>query len=120
MRLHYETAMIEPDITAVRLVGRLVTRLEGNALDAVVHELVSRGHRKIIFDLCGIEEFSSMACQLLLQCWSTVRKGGGDLLLATANPRVIRLCRIARLDSMLPFYRTVAAASQRFDLARGA
>ena len=120
MRLHYQTAMIEPDITVVRLIGRLITLREGRALEVVVTELVGRRDRKLIFDLCGIEEFGSMACGFLLACWSVARNAGGDLRLATANPRVIRLCRVAELDTMLPFYRTVTAASQRFELAKGA
>ena len=120
MRLKYEVARIEPDITVVQLVGRLVTRLEGHALEAVVRELVSRGHKKVIFDLCGIEEFGGMACRFLMECQSTVRQGGGDLRLATANPRVIRLCNVALFDAMLPIYRTVAAAAERFELAKGA
>lgn len=120
MRLHYETAIIEPDITVVRLIGRLITLREGRALEVVVNELVARGDKKLIFDLCGIEEFGSMACGFLMHCWFTARNAGGDLRLATANPRVIRLCRVAQLHTMLPFYRTIAAASQRFELARDA
>jgi anti-anti-sigma factor len=118
VRLQYETARIDPDITVVRLIGRLVTRLEGRALEVLVRELVSRGQQKIVLDLCGIDEFGNMACRCLVHCSSTVREAGGELCLATANPKVARLCRISRLDTMLPFYRTVAAAS-RFELSKG-
>lgn len=90
-----------------------ITRLE-------VLILVSGGDWKFIFDLCGIEETGSAAYGFLMECWSAAREAGEDLRLATANPRVIRLCRIVRLDAVLPFYRRVAATSRRFDLARGA
>jgi anti-sigma B factor antagonist len=120
VRLQVETARIEPDITVVRLIGRLITRLEGHALEALVQELLSRGEKKLIFDLCGIEEIVSGACPFLMQCSFTARQAGGDLRLATANPRVIRLCGITRLDTMLPLYRTVASASEHFELTKSA
>ena len=120
MRLQVQTARIEPDVTAVRLIGRLITRVEGFALEVLVQQLVARGEKKIILDLCGIEEIGSSACQFLMQCYFTTREAGGDLRLATANPRVIQLCRIVRLDAMLPLYRTVTAASEHFELAKGA
>jgi anti-sigma B factor antagonist len=120
VRLQVQTAKIEPDVTIVRLIGRLITLVEGRALEALVQELVSRGEKKLIFDLCGIEEIGSSACRFLMQCYFTTREAGGELRLASANPKVSRLCRISRLDTMLPFYRTVAAASKRFDLVKGA
>ena len=120
MRLQVQTARIEPDVTVVRLIGRLITRVEGQALEVLVQELLSRGEKKLILDLCGIEDIGSSACQFLMQCYFRSREGGGELRLATANPRVTRLCRITRLDVMLPFYRTVAAASEHFKLAKEA
>jgi len=120
VRLQAQIARIEPDVTIVRLIGKLITRVEGHTLEELVQELVRRGEKKLIFDLCGIEEIGSSACRFLMQCYFTTREAGGDLRLATANPKVIRLCRISRLDAMLPFYRTVAAAAERFGLAKGA
>ena len=120
MRLQVQTVRIEPDITVVRLIGRLFTRREGQALEVLVEELVSRGEKKLIFDLCGIDEISSMACGILMRCYFLARSAGGQLRLATANPNVVRLCRIAQLNTMLPFYPTVLAASMHFDLAKGA
>ena len=74
----------------------------------------------MIFDLCGIEEISAIGCRFLLECQFTAQQAGGGLRLATANPKVVRLCRIARLDTMFPFFRTVATASEHFELAKGA
>jgi anti-sigma B factor antagonist len=118
MSLQIETARIEPDITVVRLVGSLTAGPEGNALERFVHDLVGRGEKRLILDLCGIEKIDSAGCQYLIQCLFTARQAEGELRLASANPKIARLFNVMRLDALFPFYRTVAAASVDFELKK--
>ena len=120
MRLEFEIVRIEPDITIVRLTGRLIAGPEGHALERLVRDLVGRGQKKPILHLCGIEEIDHTGGLYLLQCLHATRQAGGALRLATANPEVARLLSITRLHRQLPLYRTVTVASVKLELKRGA
>jgi anti-sigma B factor antagonist len=114
--LTFETTRIEPDIVIVRLLGSLVAGSEGHALGLLVSELVGQGEKKLIFDLCGIEKIDSVGARFVIQCFFTIQQAQGALRLASAAPNVNRLLSVTRLDTLLPFYRTVAAASEHFEL----
>jgi anti-anti-sigma factor len=117
--LTFETTRIEPDIVIVRLLGCLVAGSEGHALGLLVTELVDQGEKKLIFDLCGVEKIDSVGAQFVIQCFFTMQQAQGALRLAGAAPNVNRLFNVTRLDTLLPFYRTVAAASEHFELKKG-
>ena len=116
----FETARIEPDITVVRVVGSLIAGPEGYALERLVRDLVGSGQRKLILDLCGIEEIDHTGGLYLLHCLHAARQAGGELRVASANLEVARLFSITRLDRQLPLYRTVTVASVNFELKKSA
>ena len=87
----FETARIEPDITVVRVVGSLIAGTESHALERLVRDLVLMGQKKLILDLCGIEEIDHTGRLYLLQCLYAVRQAGGEVRLASANPKVASL-----------------------------
>ena len=116
----FETARIEPDITVVRVVGSFIAGPEGYALELLVRDLVGKGQKKLILDLCGIEEIDHTGSLYLLQCLHATRQAGGEVRLASANPEVARHLSITHLDRQLPLYRTVTVASLNFQLKRGA
>ena len=116
----FETARIEPDITVVRVVGSLIAGTEGHALDRLVRDLVGMGQKKLILDLCGIEQIDHTGRLYLLQCRHAARQAGGEIRLASANPEVARLFNITRIDRPVSLYRTVTVASLNFELKKGA
>jgi anti-sigma B factor antagonist len=118
--LQFETARIEPDITVVRLVGSLIAGSEGHALEQLVCDLVGRGEKKLIFDLSGIQKIDSTGAQFVIQCFMTVRQAEGELRFAASPPNVSRLFSITRLNTVLPVFETVAAASVEFELKKRA
>ncbi len=118
MSLRFETTKIEPDIVVVRLLGSLVAGPEGLALVQLVRELVGQREKKLIFDLCGIEKIDNAGAQFVIQCARTMQQSQGALRLASAGPHVNRLFSGTRLDTLIPFFRTVAAAAVHFELLK--
>lgn len=116
MSLEFETSRVEPDITVVRLVGRLTAGRERQALERLIHDLVDRGERKLILDLSGITKIDSAGARLVIQCLFTMRKAAGELRLASSSSTVARLFFLTPLDAVLPIYWTAADASLAFDL----
>ena len=120
MSLQFMTTRIEPDIFVVRLTGSLIPGPEGHVLEPLVPGLADRGGKKVIFDLGGVERIDSSGVQFLIQSFFTLRQAGGGLRLAGVPPQITRVFNIARLDSLVPIYPTVTAASTDFELSKGA
>ena len=111
------TSRIEPDITVVHISGSLSAWPESLPGLPHVEELLQQNERKLILDLSGVDHIDSSGLQVIFDAFSQVRKAGGALRLAGANDRVARPFKLTRLDTILPFYPTVAAASQDFTIA---
>ena len=97
MSLEFETTRVEPDITVVRLVGRLTAGREGQALERLIYDLVGRGERKLILDLSGITKIDRAGARLVIQCLFIIRKAAGELLLASSSSTA-RLFFLTRLE----------------------
>jgi anti-sigma B factor antagonist len=48
---------------------------------------------------------------MLVSCLTNVRKAGGELALAGANPRIKRILAMTGLDTLMPMFDTLAAAT---------
>ena len=119
MSLELETTKVAPDITIIRLVGSLIEGPEEYALERLIYDLVGR-ERKLILDLSAVGRIDSGGARSVIQSFFTMRQANGGLRLAGATAKVARLFRITQLDTLLPFYPTVAVAAEHFELARGA
>ncbi len=73
-----------------------------------------RVEKKVILGLSAIETMDSSGMQIVFDSFSAVREAGGELRVAGANARVARLFRLTQIDTVVPFYPTVAAACQGF------
>jgi anti-sigma B factor antagonist len=107
---------IEPDIAVVHLSGSLSAWPESLPSLPHIEELLQQNERKLIIDLSGVEHIDSSGLQVIFDAFSQVRKAGGALRLAGANDRVARPFKLTRLDTILPFYPSVSAASQDFEI----
>ena len=112
MRLEFRTSRIEPGIAVVHLSGTIMLWPEGR-ID-VINNLLQQGERKLILDLSGVEHMDSSGAELMFECFNTVKKAGGELRFACPKARVARLFQITRLDTILPFFATIAAACESF------
>ncbi len=59
---------------------------------------LERGRRLVVLDLTGVEFIDSTGMGVLLGGLRDVSRRGGRLVLALANPTVLRLFEITRLD----------------------
>ena len=112
MSLEFSTSRVDPDIVVVQLTGSILLWPEGQI--GVIQKLLEQNERKLILDLSGIEHMDSSGAELMFECFNTVKKTGGELRFAAPKSRVARLFQVTRLDTILPFYPTVAAACESF------
>ena len=112
MNLQFSTSRVEPGIVVVQLAGSILLWPQGHI--CVIKELLEQNERRLILDLSGVEHMDSSGAELMFECFNTVTQAGGELRFASPKPRVARLFQITRLDTILPFFPTVAAACESF------
>lgn len=93
------------------LSGRLVLGRELENLDTTVRSLLDQGDRRFVLDATGLEYLDSAAVGALVASLSNVKKAGGELRLAGASPRIMRVFQITGVDKLIPSFATVAEAT---------
>jgi anti-sigma B factor antagonist len=125
---------------ASRVRGATVVRPEGSSLDLEaaarfrdrLHQLIDAGHRNLVIDLSEVSFIDSSGLGALVSALKLLkngrdrrrapRQGGsrrgtarGDVRLAAAQPTVLSLLEVIRLDRVFPSYATVDAAVTSYD-----
>jgi len=72
-------------------------------------ERTDAGKRTVI-DLSGCTFLDSSAVRVLVSTARAADSAGGDVVLVTTDPRILRVLEIASLDTMLPVHDTVESA----------
>ena len=99
------------DSTAVVAIsGRLVFGRETERLESLVKDLSAQGGRKFVFDISALDYIDSSGVGALISCLTLIKKAGGELRLAGANPRIQRILGMTGVDKLLRIYPTVDAA----------
>jgi len=110
--LEKQVERIEPDITVVRMTGKITLGQDAQGLEELVIDLLKKHEKKIVFDLSGVTYVDSTGMGTIVSCLSRVMKAGGGLRLAGVVERVRHLFKITRLDNVVAFYPTVVAAAE--------
>ena len=95
---------------SVRMLGDTETRL----LHEKVKNLITRDIKNIIFDLVDVKLINSIGIGIIMTCWSSVRRVGGQLKLANAAEKVYDILTIMELDQFFENYKNVTAAIASF------
>jgi anti-sigma B factor antagonist len=74
-------------------------------------ELATEGRASVVVDLSGVEFLDSTGLGVLVSGLRRFRLLGGDLMLAGAQPRILRVLEITRLDRAFDVYDSVDAAA---------
>jgi anti-sigma B factor antagonist len=106
---------IEPDIVLVHITGRISLGRDCEDVEWTVDELIRTNRKKVVFDLSELDYVDSMGVGILVMCGGKMKAAGGELRLASPQPRIAELMRITKLDQIFAFYPTAAAAIAQFD-----
>ena len=86
-----ESRQLEPGISVITLSGRLVFGREVERLESLVKDLLSKNEKTFVFDVSALDYVDSSGIGTLVSCLTQIKKGGGEMRLAGANPRIQRL-----------------------------
>lgn len=89
------------DVSIVEVEGPLIAQRAAQDLRNRVRELLDRGARKIAVDLSGVGEIDSYGLGGLAAAYNWTAAAGGTIELFAPQPRVQRMLKRLRLDSVL-------------------
>jgi anti-sigma B factor antagonist len=106
-----ETRELDGGASVVAISGRLALGGETEKLEAAVNGLLARDRKKIVLDIAGLDYVDSSGVGMLVSCLTNVKKAGGELKVAGANPRIRRIFSMTGVESVLPMFDSVDAAT---------
>jgi anti-sigma B factor antagonist len=101
-------------VTIVDISGRIVLGEESAALRKLVCDLLSQGHRKILFNLGDVNYIDSSGLGHLVSAFTSVRKQGGELKLLNLMKKVQDVMQIAKLYTVFDVLDDEAVAIRSF------
>ncbi len=106
-----ETKRMEPGVAVIALSGRMTFGRDAEQFEAAVRTLLDSGDRKFVLDASGLDYIDSAGIGALVSALTNVKKAGGDLRLAGAKDRILRLFTMTGVDKLFALYPTVADAA---------
>ena len=107
-------------VTIVDISGRIVLGEESAALRDLVCDLLSKGHRKILFNLGDVNYIDSSGLGHLVGAFTSVRKQQGELKLLNLTNKVHDVLQITRLYTVFDIMDDEDAAVRSFDQSAAA
>ena len=101
-------------VTIVDISGRIVLGEESAALRDLVLDLLSNGHKKILFNLGDVNYIDSSGLGHLVSAFTSVRKQKGELRLLNLTSKVHDLMQITRLYTVFDIMDDEAVAVKSF------
>jgi anti-sigma B factor antagonist len=92
------------------LSGAMLGGPEANSLNAELHRITESGGKAVVLDLTQVTHMNSSGLGLLIGGLTTMRKAGGELLLAGAGENIAQLIAITKLHTIFRLFPTVDAA----------
>src|SRR5450759_5209370 len=105
-----EARQLDSGVAVVTITGRMAMGGDTERLDAAVKSLLQKDQKKFVLDITALDYADSSGIGMLVSCLTNVRKAGGELKLAGANPRLRRIFAMTGVDTMMPMFATLADA----------
>ena len=100
-------------VTLFEITGR-IDSTNANELGEALNTAIDSGRTQIVLDLSNVEYMSSAGLRELVAALKKVKRGTGDLRLASPSPRVLEVLELAGLDSIFKIFPTQVEAVGSF------
>jgi len=94
--------------------GRIQLGEESAALRDLVSDLLTKGHKKILFNLADVNYIDSSGLGHLVSAFTSVRKQGGELKLLNLTKNVHNVMQMTRLYTVFDIVDNEAVAVKSF------
>jgi anti-sigma B factor antagonist len=113
MNIKTSTRQVD-DVTIVQMKGRIVLGEESASLRDLVRDLLSKGRKKILFNLGDVDYIDSSGLGSLVSAFTSVRRQGGELKLLHLTKKVHDVMQITKLYTIFDILNDEAVALKSF------
>jgi anti-sigma B factor antagonist len=111
---HQDSTRQVNDVTIVQMKGRIVLGEESASLRDLVRDLLSKGRKKILFNLGDVDYIDSSGLGSLVSAFTSVRRQGGELKLLHLTKKVHDVMQITKLYTIFDILNDEAVAIKSF------
>ncbi len=112
--LEFSQETIDPDITVLKLTGRMHLGNRLTDAERAAATIITEGRKKLVLDIAGVDYIDSAALGMLLVTTGNMQKAGGQVILVGATPRVLDLINLTHTGEVLRLQDTVETAIAAF------
>jgi anti-sigma B factor antagonist len=106
-----ETKQTDSGVAVVTVSGRLVLGKDVERLETAIAELLEQNQKMFVFDISALSYADSSGIGTLVACLTHIKQAGGELRMAGANARMLRLFQMTGVQALMSLYPTVDAAT---------
>jgi anti-anti-sigma factor len=106
-----DTKQMDSGVAVITISGRLALGGETEKLEAAVNRLLAEEVKTFVLDIAGLDYVDSSGVGMMVSCLTKIKKAGGVMKVAGANPRIRRIFSMTGVESMMSLYDNVAAAT---------
>jgi anti-sigma B factor antagonist len=114
MHLTITQERIDPNITVVRLEGRLTMGPDSDEFESQISELIRLNQQRIVLDLTQLNYMDSTGLGTVASCSGKLRQAGGELCLAGLKGSVQKLFKVTGVERIFPIHATAAQGIEYF------
>jgi len=102
------------DAVVITLKGNVMGGPDSQEFQDLLHKLLEENKKNIIVDLGGVKFMNSTGLGMLISGYTSVKNGGGALVLANATEKINSLLVITKLITIFDNYNSVDEAAESF------
>ncbi len=98
----------------VELKGNVMGGPDAQEFQDELHKQIDQDKKNIVVDLAGVKFMNSSGLGMLISGYTTVKNGGGNLVLANATEKINSLLVITKLITIFEHFESVEKAVDSF------
>jgi anti-anti-sigma factor len=106
---------VRPGIGALDMKGSIHAGAECARLEQEVDEMIAAQETRVIFDMASVTHIDSAAIGAIVKCFTKLKRAGGSLRIAAAQPMIIYSLKMTRLDTLIEMFPTADEAATGFN-----
>ena len=114
MILEFTKRSLQPGMTALTVLGSIHCGPECARLEQEVDGLIAARETRVIFNMAGVTHADSAAIGTIVKCLSKLKRAGGALRIAAAQPMISYSLKLTKVDQLIELFPTVDQAAQEF------
>ena len=114
MILDFTTRALQTGMAALAMRGSIHCGPECARLEREVEAMIASHQTRVIFDMAGVTHADSAAMGAIVNCLTKLKKAGGGLRIAAAQPMIEYSLRLTKIDKLIEIFPTVDQAAKGF------